>query len=360
MNIDRGTAGRTPRLRSLDLESQQDFIRGFRGWVYGDLDKAARARSEAILTHSDVDPGDGSPLDAVQEILHADSLVATRNRCWASGQMLMHRDMIDYFYQEADHYRALIDAPEAGGANEGGLELNPDLAIPDYARHEIHIQPGGYVGEEFAGLLYHHATNSFYTRIGGNESDEQHEGIVANLVEPQDGRVERIVDLGCGIGQLATTMKSRYRDAEVIGIDVAVPMLRYANYRSHALGQPVRFVQGLAEDTGLEGGSADIVTVYLLFHEVPAEIGKAIIAEAFRLLRPGGVFNVVDFSNGGPRPAYDRYTRWVDYKFNNELWSLEFVNSDFRGNLRGAGFVVEGDAGGSGITHYVARKPLAD
>ena len=45
-------------------------------------------------------------------------------------------------------------------------------------------------------------------------------------------------------------------------------------------------------------GSVDLVTAYILFHEVPTEAAKAICAEAARILRPGGVFNVVDFQTG--------------------------------------------------------------
>ncbi len=359
MNIDRGMVGRTPRPRSLDLESQQDFVRGFRRWVYGDMDEAAKRRCEAVLEASGVDPGPGSDFEAVREILHADPVVATRNRCWHSSQTLMRRDLLNHFHAEADFYRGVVDAPLGEAANDGGLELDPDFVVPDYARHEIHIQPGGYVGDVFAGLLYHQTTNSFYSTLGGNESDQQQERLAARAVAPEDDRVERIVDLGCGIGQLSMGLKTRFPGAEVIGVDVAEPMLRYGRSRSAAFGHPVRFIQGLAEDTGLEAGSADMVCAYLLFHEIPGEIAVKVVAEAYRLLRPGCVFNVFDFRNGEAKGAYDRYTRWVDYKFNNELWSLEYLALDFRGVLRAAGFDVESDPGGRGLTHFVARKPLA-
>jgi ubiquinone/menaquinone biosynthesis C-methylase UbiE len=359
MNIDRGVMGRTPRLRSLNLESQQDFIRGFRRWVYGPLDKAAQRRSADLLDRSGLDKGPDSPLEAVADALHGDPLVATRNRCWCSSQTLMRRDLLSHLKDESDYYLGLMDAPPAGeGANEGGLELDPDFDIPAYARHEIHLQPGGYVGEDFAGFLYHHGTNSFYTTFGGNESDQIHEGLARRAAEPANGAVQRVVDLGCGIGQLSMGLKARYPTAEVIGVDLAAPMLRYGRQRTAAYGHPVRFVQALAEDTGLDAGSADMVCAYLLFHEIPTAIAQKVVAEAYRLLRPGCVFNVFDFQTGETRGAYDRYASWVDHRYNSEVWSQEYLASDFRGMLTAAGFVLDADDGVRGMTLYAARKPL--
>ncbi len=359
MNIDRGTVGRTPRLRSLDLESQQDFVRGFRRWVYGPLDKAAERRSEALLEARGLDKGPASPLEAVRDLLHRDPVVATRNRCWCSSQTLMRRELLSHLRAESDFYLGLMDgAPDEVAANDGGLVLDPGLDIPAYARHEIHLQPGGYVGEDFAGFLYHHGTNSFYTTFGGNESDQIHEGLARRAAEPADGRVDRIVDLGCGIGQLAMGLKARYPGAEVIGIDVSVPMMRYGRQRTVAFNHPVRFVQALAEDTGLEAGSMDMACAYLLFHEIPTSIARAVVAEAFRILRPGCVFNVFDFQTGEARGAYDRYASWVDHRYNSEVWSQEYLDSDFRGLLQAAGFVLDADDGARGMIRYAARKPL--
>ena len=44
----------------------------------------------------------------------------------------------------------------------GTLELKPAMHIPDYAKHEIHILPGGYVGDPLAGYIYHYGTNNFH------------------------------------------------------------------------------------------------------------------------------------------------------------------------------------------------------
>jgi ubiquinone/menaquinone biosynthesis C-methylase UbiE len=240
------------------------------------------------------------------------------------------------------------------------VELDPDLAIPDYCRHEIHIQPGGYVGNELAGALYHYGTNSFY--MGQNDSDEFHIMLARRVTRPADGVVTRVVDLGCGIGQLSIALKEQFPDAEVTGIDVAGPMLRYAHKRAVDLGLDVRFLQRLAEDTKLESGSVDLATAFILFHEVPTTIAREICAEVFRILRPGGIFDVTDFATGPMRSAehpFATYRSWADHQYNGERWREEFVSSDFLAILREAGFVAELQPSKMAWVqpNYVARKP---
>ena len=83
---------------------------------------------------------------------------------------------------------------------------------------------------------------------------------------PADGRVKRILDMGCGIGQLTVGLKKQHPDAEVWGIDHSAPMVRYAHRRAVDLGVDVHFRQALAHRTGFADGSVDLVTAYILFH----------------------------------------------------------------------------------------------
>jgi ubiquinone/menaquinone biosynthesis C-methylase UbiE len=48
-----------------------------------------------------------------------------------------------------------------------------------------------------------------------------------------------------------------------------------------------------AEDTGLPPESADLVSICLVMHELPQSATRTIVAEAFRLLRPGGTFSIM-------------------------------------------------------------------
>jgi len=355
MLTDRGFSERNRRVRSLDVESYSDFVLGFRDWTYGDLDKSSRAAADDILEDLRLNNAE-APLDAYRDQFLADPAIATRLRCWLSSQQLMWQSVLDHYEQHADFYFGKFDEADTDGP--GSLELNTGMAMPDYTMHEIHIQPGGYTGNDFAGPLYHYGTNTFYK--GQNNEDQFHFHIARTVGQPSGGKLEKIVDFGCGIGRLSTALAEVYPDAEVWGLDVGGPLVRYAHLRARELGTPVHFAQRLAEDTKFANGSFDLVTAYILFHEVSEEAAVDICKEAFRILRPGGVFDVTDFHTGRARSAdpYRRFMGWVDHVYNAERWSHQFTAKDFEETLRSVGFEVEKGANRHwGIAAYIARKP---
>jgi ubiquinone/menaquinone biosynthesis C-methylase UbiE len=243
-----------------------------------------------------------------------------------------------HFHSHDDAYLSEMEATDKSGP--GTLELAPTMHIPEHASHQIHIQPGGYVGDPFAGHMYHYATNSFWAAVRGpNDQDEIHRTTVNNLPVPKDRKVRRILDYGCGIGQFAVALKERFPDAEVWGLDIGGPMVRYSHMRASKLNVDVNFVQRLAEDNGFADGYFDIVTSYIAHHEMPSDVSRQVIAEAQRVTRPGGVYYPVDFITGGskmiPRSLFGR---WWDHRWNNERWSLEYHAMDFNAEIQARGF----------------------
>ncbi len=354
----RGTKGRFERLPTLRLESQQDFFTGFRKWVNRDFTRAAQERFEVLLEEKGIDPTEDLPLKKIRKLVKNDPVIGSQARAWISGQQLTWKSIQDDCYANADAYLAEMEAAEEAGP--GTIELNPDLDIPDYTKHEIHIQPGGYVGEPFAGHIYHHGVNAFYQ--GGNQQDELHASLAASVPTPADGSLTRILDLGCGIGRLSNAMKERFPEAEVWGIDVGAPMLRYGHMRSVDLGIDCKFSQRLAEDTKFPDNHFDIIVSYIVFHEVTAAAADQIIAETHRILRPGGVFYPIDFRSGkqaGERTAYQEFRSWWDHRWNNEVWRLEYGGRDFGDAIASAGFIVDEsrDPARAGLGSIVAVKP---
>ena len=69
---------------------------------------------------------------------------------------------------------------------------------------------------------------------------------VVAAAEPETG--ERVLDIGCGSGDLTFAVAQRVRPGEVVGFDISGPMLANARSRAKDLGvQDVRFVQGDAQ-----------------------------------------------------------------------------------------------------------------
>ncbi len=104
-------------------------------------------------------------------------------------------------------------------------------------------------------------------------------GARARLVPPAGRPGAVLVDLGCGGGLLAPLLRGRgYRH---VGVDLVHGSLRVA--AAHAL-TPVR---GNAHAVPLRTGCADVVVAGELLEHIPAP--DRAIAEAARLLRPGGL-----------------------------------------------------------------------
>ena len=345
----RGSDGRLERLPTLHLESQHDFITGFRTFANRDLAGAARKRVAAIMRAKGISPTDDLPYEEVLEHVGSDPLVAASARIWLSAQQINWQTLYDEFHGNEDAYLAEMEA--ADNAGPGTLELNPDMDMPEYTTHEIHIQPGGYVGDAFAGHIYHYGTNNFFE--GRNDQDEQHIASAAAVPEPEDGKVARILDQGCSSGQLSVALEERFPGAEVWGIDVGGPMVRYAHMRAVDLGVDVNFAQRLAEDSKFPDNYFDVATNNIMFHEVSPEGTVDILRESFRVLRPGGVYYPMDFYTGNPvgKGVYTTFRQWWDSRWNGEPWRLEYAKLNFDGfaqAMRDAGFEVNENGPPSG------------
>ena len=338
----RGRDGRMERLPEIDLESRMDFLMSVRTFANGTLSEAAGRRANDILASKGIAPETELPMQDAIALLQDDPVVGARTRTWMSVQQLSWNNVKTECEDNADTYLREMEAVDNRGP--GTLELNPDLEMPDYTRHEIHIQPGGYVGNDFAGHMYDYGTKGFYT--GRNDQDTLHMTAAFGLPTPADGKVRRILDIGTGVGQLAMALKERFPDAEVWGLDVGGPMVRYAHLRAVERGLDVNFAQRLAEDTHFPDNYFDLVTSYIMLHEVSPQGTKDIVNEAFRITRPGGVFYPIDFNLKRPRPrtAYGQYRRWWDHRWNNEVWTIKYRSNGLQDMIRSAGFDLNEEA----------------
>ncbi|UJA21525.1 class I SAM-dependent methyltransferase [Thermoleophilia bacterium SCSIO 60948] len=107
---------------------------------------------------------------------------------------------------------------------------------------------------------------------------------------PLDGTV---VDVGCGTGTFAISLASARSDVEVIGIDGDVDVLSRAKSKPGA--DRVSWREGLAGELDLSDESADAIAMSLLLHHLDRSAKNAALAEALRILRPGGRLHIADW-----------------------------------------------------------------
>ncbi len=111
-------------------------------------------------------------------------------------------------------------------------------------------------------------------------------------IDPRDA----ILEVGCGTGTLTLAAKRRAGpESRVFGIDPAPDMIETAKHKALKNGLDVEFKQGLLEAIPFPDNTFDIVLSSAMMHHVPAgETQRKGIAEAFRVLKPGGQFLIVD------------------------------------------------------------------
>ena len=152
--------------------------------------------------------------------------------------------------------------------------------------------------------------------------------------------MRRILDLGASAGATTTAFKRAWPDAEVHGIDISAPMLRYAHLRAVEQDIEVHFKQMRAEEMRYPDGHFDVVFALLFFHEVPVPIARRVIAEAYRVLRPGGTFTVLDFSGDRGRDVYSMFFAEMDAADNGEPFLPGYVRSNIEDLMSSAGLVM--------------------
>jgi malonyl-CoA O-methyltransferase len=129
---------------------------------------------------------------------------------------------------------------------------------------------------------------------------------------------QRIVDLGCGTGQASASLKSRFRKAEVIGLDSSHAMLAQLRRRSRAFHR-LRAVCADMSALPLADQSSELLFSNLAMQWCPDPV--SLFAEFHRVLAPGGMLL---FSSFGPDSLRELRAAWAEA--DGTAQTLEFVD----------------------------------
>jgi len=118
--------------------------------------------------------------------------------------------------------------------------------------------------------------------------------VYTNLItqaEVADGH--RVLEIGCGTGNLTTRLKRTHQSVEVIGSDPDPLALRRARRKARTLSG-IRFDLAYAQQLPYRDAEFDRVLSSMMLHHLAGDDKAAAVAEVFRVLRPGGRLHVVD------------------------------------------------------------------
>lgn len=109
--------------------------------------------------------------------------------------------------------------------------------------------------------------------------------VIVSTLAPQG---KRVVDVGCGDGAL--TRRLAREGAQVIGVECSAAQLAKARAAKAVDGAQV--VEGVGQALPVADASADWVVFFNSFHHIPGEVMERALAEAARVLVPGGMVYV--------------------------------------------------------------------
>jgi demethylmenaquinone methyltransferase/2-methoxy-6-polyprenyl-1,4-benzoquinol methylase len=152
----------------------------------------------------------------------------------------------------------------------------------------------------------------------------------------------KVLDLCCGSGQ-ATRFLVQYSQ-DVTGLDVSPVSLE----RARGNVPQAQYVEALAEEMPFGNNQFDLVHTSVAMHEMKPKQLQQIFQEVYRVLKPGGVFAMVDFHKPSNLLFWPGLTIFL-WLFETET-SWQLLETDLVELLKNVGFGVSAHtfhAGGS-------------
>jgi len=206
----------------------------------------------------------------------------------------------DVFETDLPRLQAAADQFFSDPGKRCTLALNPDLKIPaNIAKSEIHRQPGGFCYETHptdisAGARYNFGAtmgpSAGYARSGFRPGRSAGD-FVAETIKARypDLKPIRILEVGCGTGRNTPSYVRQFPAADVTAIDCAPGLLRWACAFAEAQKVGINFIQMDATKMDFPDATFDLVVSHILGHEMTTRGLPLMLAESWRVLKPGGV-----------------------------------------------------------------------
>lgn len=221
--------------------------------------------------------------------------------------------------------------------------------------HRMNNAPKTKNGPETTGTTIHWASQyDLFTSLMGLGVNRPNSKMVIELAKIKPG--DKVLDVGCGTGNLTLTAKSVVRSTGMVhGIDASPEMIEVARKKAQNAGLDVVFDVGLIEKIPFPDGTFDVVISRLVIHHLPDELKLKGFAEILRVLKPGGNFLIADF-NPPTNPVLKHVTSALvgPQMMQTNVWSIPAM-------LTNAGFLdVTSGHTRSAFLAFVSGKKATD
>ncbi|MFY7837777.1 MAG: class I SAM-dependent methyltransferase [Novosphingobium sp.] len=317
---------------SADEASRQEFAKSFKGFIQSTLLPGLTPIYQGRVARSFEKANGRAPAD--RRDIRAGMVDDIYFQHYASANRVAQELLWESVASSVDRQLPEMNAKAAqlSGAAKAVLDIPEGFAPPRYVTAlDIHCMPGGYCSEVCeadisVGALYDRGVYLYSMGYTGPNNDDMGRSVVNYLKRHMpDFQPRRILDMGCTVGHSTLPYKELFPEAEVWGIDVGGPCVRYAHARAAGMGLDVNFAQMNAEETSFPDGHFDLVVSHILLHETSGKAMPRVFAEAHRVLAPGGLMIHADL------PPFDLMDPFTQFILDNETW---YNNEPFWGAMR--------------------------
>ncbi|MFN7054311.1 class I SAM-dependent methyltransferase [Hyphomonas sp.] len=235
-----------------------------------------------------------------------------------------------------------VRAVDARRLARDGTEVRASLPegsnrYPAYYRQNFHYQSGGWFTDESA-ALYDTQVEALFS---GTASAMRRAALaeIARELRGRDQRAVRLLDVACGNGLFLETVLGIWPKLKAAGLDLSPSYTEAARARLAPWPQ-AEIIEDMAEAMPLEAASMDIAVSIYLFHELPPKVRPKVLAEIFRILKPGGLFVLADSLQFADRPGLDGLLEYFPHGF-HEPYYKGYLAWPLDEALIKAGFIKE-------------------
>jgi ubiquinone/menaquinone biosynthesis C-methylase UbiE len=159
-----------------------------------------------------------------------------------------------------------------------------------------------------------------------------------------NGRGLRFLELGSGTGSATRSVARAFPKAKITCLDLSYPYTKHAQKQLREFDR-VECIQGDASELEFGDDRFDAVYSVFLFHELPPRVRELALEEARRVVRPDGIFALVDSLQTGDDEELDWALEFFPREF-HEPYYAHYTSNPMEGLLDAAGFEdIEGRTG---------------
>jgi precorrin-6B methylase 2 len=191
-----------------------------------------------------------------------------------------------------------------------------------YSHRRIHDRNGTgkfYMGREIARVMTFHGAP--WLERPEREREENLTLMIESL-ELQPGMT--VVDLGAGSGRISFLLAPRVEpEGKILAVDIQDEMLAMIEKRIDQTGvKNVVPVKGQVASTGLDEGTADLILMVDVYHEL--EFPHEMLADLAKILKPGGRIAWVEYRKEDPNVPIKLVHKMTEAQIKKEAGQEEF------------------------------------